>query len=65
MSKKDISVKIEHILSQILSRKYDAEIKIKFEERDNEQGRDHYGVGGVSTNAGERDHEVKEENSSN
>lgn len=32
VSKKDIECKIEVILSQILSRKYDAEIKIKFEE---------------------------------
>ena len=37
VSKKDISSKIEDILSEILSRKYDAEIKIKFEEREDEQ----------------------------
>ena len=40
VSKKDIESKIESILSEILSRKYNAEIKIKFEENTNEQRRD-------------------------
>lgn len=33
MSNKDIKAKIEQILSDILSDKYEMEIKIKFEER--------------------------------
>ena len=54
MSKKDIQSKIETILSQILSRKYDAEIKIKFKENENEQRRNHQRVSGIGSNAGER-----------
>lgn len=36
VSEKDIERKIETILSQILSRKYEAEIKIIFKEKDDE-----------------------------
>lgn len=54
MSKQDISSKIETILSQILSRKYDAEIKIKFEDGKDEQGRNHKRTSRTDSNAGER-----------
>ena len=56
MSKKDITVKIETILSQILSRKYDAEIKIKFEDDEREQRRNNNRACGVDSYARERNH---------
>ena len=46
--------RIEEVMSRILSDKYDAIIKIRFEERDDEQRRDHYGTGRIGSDAGKR-----------
>ena len=57
MSDSDITVKIEHLLNRILSKKYNAEIKIKFvdsEEVQNAQGRDNYRVSRNDSNARKR-----------
>ena len=45
MSESDIRTKIESIINKILSRRYDADIEIRFvdrEENGNEQGRDNH-----------------------
>lgn len=41
--------RIEEVLSGILSRKYDANIKITFKERTDEQRRDHNKISGVNS----------------
>lgn len=55
--------RIEEVMSRILSRKYDAKIKIRFEERKDEQGRNNHGTGRIGSNAGERAGQTQEENS--
>ncbi len=55
MSDSDITRKIETVLNTILSRKYNAKIKIKFvdsKENGNEQGRSNLRTSVNDTNAG-------------
>ena len=49
-----MKARIEEVLSRILSRKYDANIKITFKERTDEQRRDNNRVSGASSNARKR-----------
>jgi hypothetical protein len=53
----DITRKIEDVMSRVLSRKYNAKIKIKFvssEEKRNEQGRNDYRASRNDSYAGPR-----------
>ena len=49
-----MKARIEEVLSRILSEKYDANIKITFKEKTDEQRRDNHRVSGVSSNARKR-----------
>ena len=46
--------RVEEILSRILSKKYDAKIKITFKEKDDEQRRDNHRVSRAGSNARKR-----------
>lgn len=50
-----MKARIEETLSRILSKKFDAKIKIVFKEREDEQRRDNSGASIASADAGERD----------
>ena len=57
MSDSDITAKIEHLLNRILSKKYNADIKIKFvdsEEVKDAKGRNNNRVSGNDSNARKR-----------
>ena len=49
-----MKARIEEVLSRILSKKFDAKIKITFEEKTDEQRRDNHRAGRASTNARKR-----------
>lgn len=57
--------RIEEVLSRILSEKYDAKVKIKFKEIENEQRRDNHRVNRAGTNARKRDQKVEEKDNTN
>lgn len=46
-----MKARIEETMSRILSRKYDANIKIRFKEREDEQRRDNHGASITGSNA--------------
>lgn len=50
-----MKARIEEVLSRILSEKHDAQIKLIFKEREDEQRRDNYRVSRDDIDAGERD----------
>ena len=56
-----MKARIEESLSRIFSRKYNANIKIVFKEREDEQRRDHNRVSGVSSNARKRNQQTEKE----
>ena len=51
--------RIEEVMSRIFSEKYNANIKITFKERTDEQGRDYHRVSGASSNARKRTSKTK------
>lgn len=53
-----MKARIAEVLSRILSEKHDANIKITFKEREDEQRRDYSGTDGNDINASERDQEA-------
>lgn len=55
--------RIEEVMSRILSRKYDAKIKIRFEGRKDEQRRNNHRTCGDDPDAGERIRQAEEESS--
>ena len=54
--------RIGEVLSRLLSEKYDANIKIKFKEREDEQGRDNKRVSRGNSTAGKRTKEAGRNN---
>lgn len=54
-----MKARIEETLSRILSKKFDAKIKITFEEKTDEQRRDNHRVGRVGSNARKRNQKIK------
>ena len=50
-----MKARIEEVLSRILSEKHDAQIKLIFKEREDEQRRDNHRVSRDDIDAGERD----------
>lgn len=50
-----MKARIEEVLSRILSRKHDAKITVRFEERRDGERRDNHGASGASFDAGKRD----------
>ena len=54
--------RIEEVLSRILSEKHDANIKITFKERTDEERRDNHGISGASSNARKRNSKAKTKN---
>lgn len=56
--------RIEEVLSRILSEKHDANITIRFKERQDEQRRDNYRTGGTGSNARKRVTKTEKANSS-
>ena len=50
-----MKARIEEVMSRILSEKHDANIKITFKERTDEQRRDNNGTGRTGVNARKRD----------
>lgn len=50
-----MKARIEEALGRILSRKHDAIIKVKFKEREDEQGSNNNGAGRVGSDARKRD----------
>ena len=51
--------RIAEVLSKLLSDQHDADIKISFKEKTDEQRRDNHGVSRVNSNAGKRDTKAK------
>jgi hypothetical protein len=60
-----MKTRIEEVLSRILSRKYDAKIKIKFKESTDEQGRNNHRVSRDDIDARKRDKQTTKKNQSN
>lgn len=54
--------RIEEVLSRILSEKHDANIKIRFKEREDERRRSNSRASRVGTNARQRNKKVKQTN---
>jgi hypothetical protein len=57
--------RIGEVLSRLLSEKYDANIKVTFKEREDEQRRDHNRASRAGTNARKRNNEVKRQSNTN
>ena len=56
--------RIEEVLSRILSEKHDANITIRFKEREDEQRRDNQGTSRAGSNARKRVRKTEKANSS-
>ena len=56
-----MKARIEEVMSRILSEKYDANIKITFKEKTDEQRRDNHRASGVDSNARKRNQKIKRE----
>lgn len=54
-----MKARIEEVMSRIFSEKYDANIKITFKEKTDEQRRDNHRVSRASSNARKRNKEAK------
>ena len=57
--------RIEEVLSRILSEKHDAIVKVRFEEREDEQRRDNHRASRVSPNARKRNKQITTKNNAN
>lgn len=57
-----MKARIEEVLSRLLSEKYGAKIEIEFEEREDEQRRDHIKTSVDSSNARKRNLRTKTQN---
>lgn len=60
-----MKTRIEEVLSRILSKKYDAKIKITFKERTDEQRRNNHGTGRAGSNARKRNRQIKTKSRTN